>query len=412
MADAAGASPAGATAAAPPPSSFTPPASTLGPATELEPRRSQLPPSSCIDGSLEARQVAGVATLDVKGGMTEYPVVVCEGSGHGFSWAVGETQGRRKTMEDAHVVNLDIDGRGTALFAVFDGHSGREVSSFCAQHIVEEVVRSPCLAAGDLCGALRGALLALDERLLGEAARAELAGLAHKLSGGGSPPVHLYGMVDEQGRYAGPDAGSTAAVALVRGDTLAVAHAGDSRVVLSENGVAQALTEDHKPDTPAERERITNAGLFVGQRPGGVPRVGGSLAMSRAMGDVKFKDPSLPVERQAVTAAPDTTAVHLAPAPPPADPAEAGAGAGAPGCGSGGRLLVVACDGLWDVMSRQQVINFLELQLGRPPVGPLRPALTALLHEALRHDSRSKPTTDNVSVVLVRLPVGAPWGGA
>lgn len=40
------------------------------------------------------------------------------------------------TQEDAHVVNLDIDGHGTALFAVFDGHSGREVSAFCAQHFV------------------------------------------------------------------------------------------------------------------------------------------------------------------------------------------------------------------------------------------------------------------------------------
>lgn len=41
--------------------------------------------------------------------------------------------------------------------------------------------------------------------------------------------VKRYGMVDESGRYVGPGAGSTAAVAVVRGNQLAVAHAGDSR---------------------------------------------------------------------------------------------------------------------------------------------------------------------------------------
>lgn len=29
--------------------------------------------------------------------------------------------GWRRTMEDAHIVNLDIDGQGTALYGVFDG---------------------------------------------------------------------------------------------------------------------------------------------------------------------------------------------------------------------------------------------------------------------------------------------------
>ncbi len=41
--------------------------------------------------------------------------------------------------------------------------------------------------------------------------------------------VKRYGMVDGAGRYVGPGAGSTAAVAVLRGDQLAVAHAGDSR---------------------------------------------------------------------------------------------------------------------------------------------------------------------------------------
>jgi serine/threonine protein phosphatase PrpC len=40
-------------------------------------------------------------------------------------------------QEDAHVVDLDVDGTGsTALFGVFDGHAGAEVAAFCARHIV------------------------------------------------------------------------------------------------------------------------------------------------------------------------------------------------------------------------------------------------------------------------------------
>ncbi len=57
------------------------------------------------------------------------------------------------TQEDAHVVHLDIDGHGTALFAVFDGHSGREVSAFCAQHFVS--CSKCCLGSGTSCPYVR-----------------------------------------------------------------------------------------------------------------------------------------------------------------------------------------------------------------------------------------------------------------
>ncbi len=32
--------------------------------------------------------------------------------------------GWRKTMEDADIVEFNIDGKGTHLFAIFDGHGG------------------------------------------------------------------------------------------------------------------------------------------------------------------------------------------------------------------------------------------------------------------------------------------------
>ena len=44
--------------------------------------------------------------------------------------------------------------------------------------------------------------------------------------------------------------------AIVQGNTLTVANAGDSRCVLCRKGKAIAMTEDHKPTTPEEHDRI------------------------------------------------------------------------------------------------------------------------------------------------------------
>ena len=44
---------------------------------------------------------------------------------------------------------------------------------------------------------------------------------------------------------------------------LLIAHVGDCRAVLSNAGVAMALTTDHKPDDPSEKKRIEIAGGFV-----------------------------------------------------------------------------------------------------------------------------------------------------
>lgn len=57
----------------------------------------------------------------------------------------------------------------------------------------------------------------------------------------------------------------------MKGSELWVANAGDSRAVLCRNGQAVALSEDHKPQSEAERNRITAAGGFVSDV-GGVSR--------------------------------------------------------------------------------------------------------------------------------------------
>lgn len=61
--------------------------------------------------------------------------------------------------------------------------------------------------------------------------------------------------------------GSTAVTAiLINGQKLLVANVGDSRAVISKNGVAKQLSVDHEPSV--ERKEIENRGGFVSNFPG------------------------------------------------------------------------------------------------------------------------------------------------
>ncbi len=64
-------------------------------------------------------------------------------------------------------------------------------------------------------------------------------------------------------------------------------------------------------------------------------RVNGSLNLSRAIGDMEYKQTShLSAAEQAVTAFPDVRQIQL---------------------GSSSEFMILACDGIWDVLNNQQV---------------------------------------------------------
>lgn len=90
--------------------------------------------------------------------------------------------------------------------------------------------------------------------------------------------------VDTGASYDGPAAGCTAVVAVVVGKDLYVANAGDSRCVLCHGELTRSLTRDHKPTNPEEEKRINEAGGFVTEG-----RVNGCLNLSRAIGDMNYK---------------------------------------------------------------------------------------------------------------------------
>lgn len=83
----------------------------------------------------------------------------------------------------------------------------------------------------------------------------------------------------------GSSSGCTAVVALLAGNELYVANAGDSRCVVCRNGTALDMSLDHKPEDTEELERIQKAGGRVTLD----GRVNGGLNLSRAIGDHAYK---------------------------------------------------------------------------------------------------------------------------
>lgn len=138
--------------------------------------------------------------------------------------------------------------------------------------------------------------------------------------------------------YKEDGSGCTATTALFANNKIYVANAGDSRTVLSVKGIAKPLSFDHKPQHEGEKSRIINAGGFVGS-----DRVNGNLALSRALGDFDFKRDyfRLP-EEQIVTALPDIISHEITP---------------------DDEFLVLACDGIWDCMNSQAVVEYVRRQI-------------------------------------------------
>lgn len=98
------------------------------------------------------------------------------------------------------------------------------------------------------------------------------------------------------------------------------------------------MSFDHKPVNKDESARIVAAGGFVE-----FGRVNGNLALSRAIGDFEFKqNSSLSAEEQIVTADPEIVERTIE---------------------ETDEFLVLACDGIWDCLTSQQVIDFVRREI-------------------------------------------------
>merc|ERR1712042_142129 len=167
--------------------------------------------------------------------------------------------------------------------------------------------------------------------------------------------------------------GTTAVCALVSPNKIYFGNCGDSRGMLVRNNKIQFTTQDHKPVNPTERERIQNAGGTVM-----IQRVNGSLAVSRALGDFEYKnvDGKGPTE-QLVSPEPE---FYIKEREPDLD-----------------QFLVLACDGVWDVMTNDDICNFISHRM------KVHDNLETICNEVI-DTCLYKGSRDNMSIIIIAFP--------
>ncbi|KAI5393637.1 putative protein phosphatase 2C 59 [Lathyrus oleraceus] len=259
-----------------------------------------------------------------------------------FSYGYASSPGKRSSMEDFYETRIDgVDGEVVGLFGVFDGHGGARAAEYVKQNLFSNLISHPKFIS-DTKSAIADAYTHTDSEFL----KSE----------------------NNQNR----DAGSTASTAILVGDRLLVANVGDSRAVICRGGNAIAVSRDHKPDQTDERQRIEDAGGFVmwagniihrlNQSLPGTWRVGGVLAVSRAFGDRLLK--------QYVVADPEIQEEKV---------------------DSSLEFLILASDGLWDVVSNEEAVAMIK------PIEDAEVAAKRLMKEAYQRGS-----SDNITCVVVR----------
>jgi len=267
------------------------------------------------------------------------------------------TEGVRDSQEDRFKVDTK-----SSFFAVFDGHGGDKASRYCEKHMEEYVMNeikdlSEDPSDDDIDEAFKQAFIDLDEKFLEK-------------------------RVDD---------GSTACVAYITNNgskaKLHVANVGDSRaIVVCADGSVVEMSQDHKPDLPEEKKRIEAAyhdvevvsDIYMGKRIK-IARVDGCLAVSRAIGDGSLKDLMEP-EKCAVTCVPEVKHLEV-------DPAKH-------------RFLFIACDGIWDMYSNEDVAMIVKEEMEKNPSTVESLSRTC---ELICKGSIDKGSGDNCTALLVAL---------
>ncbi|KAJ8901820.1 hypothetical protein NDN08_004025 [Rhodosorus marinus] len=246
----------------------------------------------------------------------------------------------RKHMEDGHAILTNFRGsRKEAFFGVYDGHGGRaavESVQKCLHKFFADELSSQVVDIS-------------PEQAFAEAYRkADAVLLENRCLYVGTTSVTCYVSLDENDRK-----------------HLHVANVGDARAVLCRDGKGLRLSYDHKASDDLEQKRVCeDGGQIVGRR------VNGVLSVSRALGDHAMK--------KVVLGSPYTSHEVLTSEDP---------------------FVILACDGLWDVMSDDDACTVVLETAANNEAKELDVQLASrvLVQLALKRGS-----TDNVSVMVIK----------
>lgn len=301
----------------------------------------------------------------------------------GISYAFSSMQGWRLTMEDAHMCCTQIQVEGTkeplrnghVIFGVFDGHGGDFTSTYAARHFMRIFSSNNRLkkyasmspfdqenVPGIEC--LKPALAETFSRLDIEI-RKQQNKLNDEFIAQSKQQENSLAKVPKAER-----SGSTCNVVLVTPSHVISANAGDSRAILRRDGKTLPLSFDHKPNNIPEMERIKKANGHVKSK-----RIDGDLAVSRGLGDFSYKsNEGLPMQQQKVVPNPDFI---IYPRRKKED-----------------EFMILACDGVWDVVSNDQCGSFVQSLLDEGE------SLSSICEETI-DTCLDKNSRDNMTIVIV-----------
>ncbi len=214
-------------------------------------------------------------------------------------------KGKRMQNEDKHNITLNLDNKNKNnasinYYAVYDGHGGKYISKYLFENLPQFFLNK---------------------------------NVEYPLKKEYVEKIYNYFKQTLKEKYAlySSNMGSTCLVVTHYKkkdiEYLNILNTGDSRCVLCRNNLEFPLTKDHKPNWPEENARIKSLGGQI-TFDGYDWRIK-DLSVSRAFGDTDAEP--------YVTNAPDMFRYKLTP---------------------NDKFFVLACDGLWDVMTSQDVVNF------------------------------------------------------
>eukprot|EP01097_Dermamoeba_algensis_P003372 TRINITY_DN2363_c0_g5_i1.p1 TRINITY_DN2363_c0_g5~~TRINITY_DN2363_c0_g5_i1.p1 ORF type:complete len:314 (-),score=50.71 TRINITY_DN2363_c0_g5_i1:1285-2115(-) len=235
--------------------------------------------------------------------------------------------------EDIHV----------GLFCIFDGHAGNRAAR-AAKELVPRMINEKLEDCSESDLDFAQIFLAVDEQMASIPAIPPLQGRMFDYEGCTATTVLIW---------------SNGTDRFVRS-----ANVGDSSVILCHNGEAMVLSQDHRVTSSDERERLKNMGVKLTDNSKRLPSFG--LGICRALGDFFAKD-----KQGGVIAEPFVSEVIK--------------------LTQEDLFLIIASDGLWDVLSPQEAVNLARTQSNAKDMA------STLVKFVLD----SKQCQDNITIIVV-----------
>jgi len=256
-------------------------------------------------------------------------------------------QGKRESNEDQHFIYTNLDGKESEknsinMLGVFDGHGGKLVSKYLKDNLPKYFIRkfkeNLFVKSEKFSKYVNKVFDAIQTKLIEEHPKA-----VNYCGSTACITIHCLNKVEKKG-------------------FLWIINIGDSRAILNnKNGLPIQLSKDHKPNSPEERTRIEKMGGKIAFD--GVDWRIKDLSLSRAFGDLDCTP--------YVTHLPQIYKHKLS---------------------NGDKFIIVACDGLWDVINNQDAIDFIQELINKNFKGNYAKSLCEY--------ALAKGSMDNVTIII------------